>query len=51
MIILRRPTDESYKKIEERISNLKLSDEVVLISFIILFSIFISAILLFVATH
>jgi len=51
MIILRRPTDESYKKIEERITNLKVSNEVVLTSFIILFSIFISAILLFIGAH
>jgi hypothetical protein len=48
MIII-RPTEESYKKIEERIINLKLSNEVVLISFIILFSAFVSSILLYTA--
>jgi hypothetical protein len=48
MIII-RPTEESYKKIEERIINLKYSKEVVLVSFIILFSVFASLILLYFA--
>ncbi|WP_441732981.1 hypothetical protein [Flavobacterium sp. W22_SRS_FP1] len=49
MIII-RPTDESYKKIEERITNLKVSKEVIFISFIIFISIFVSSILLYTVT-